>query len=197
MRLAIIGTSITRGYGVPAGHGYTARLATDPAIGAVLNLGRDGATVRRWLPGGPHHGDLDQLAGFAPTHTVIELGANDALIDRTTSDYRAHLIQLAGLVRAKVPGLRRLVLLHTYPMAIARTPGVCDIPPCTPAVPPESWGAYGTAMHTAAVSVDAQCIDADQGWDWSVGLGPDRAHLSSCGHLLLAQTIRHHLLLGC
>src|SRR6202008_1791523 len=96
MRLAIIGDSITAGFGVPAGSSYAALLESrDLGSGNVLALGHNGATVRRWLPGGPWYGDLAQLAPFGPTDVLIALGMNEWNICRTTADYRAQRVWLA------------------------------------------------------------------------------------------------------
>lgn len=193
MRLGIVGDSATTGYGVPAGHGYADRLESLDLPGRVLALGHDGATVRRWLPGGPHHTTLDQLDPFAPTHVVIALGGNDWYIARRTTDYTAHLVTLAGEIRERAPDAA-LIMWHYYGTGIAQAPQVCDIQPCNPSPAPyPTWHQYGAAMWSASMTAGAGYADSAEDRNWSLVWLPDRAHLTSYGHWLLYQSIRAHL----
>jgi len=191
MRLAIIGDSITRGYGVPPGHGYAARLAERDLPGRVLTLAHDGATVRRWLV--DFRPELGQLSTWAPTTVIVALGANDWFIAREPADYTAHLVQLVGEIRARSPGVT-IIHWHYYPVALTPDGRVCDIQPCSPATPPATWHSYGTAMWNAAMATGTEYFDTAECRDWATCLKPDGAHLTPYGHYALYQALREQLL---
>lgn len=76
-RLAVLGDSLTAGYGVALGEGFPARLETalagEGVTCAVVDAGVSGDTSAGGL------GRLDWVLGDQPTHLLVELGANDAL----------------------------------------------------------------------------------------------------------------------
>lgn len=196
-RVAIIGDSLTTGYGVAPGQGYADLLeADDPTGDNVLPLAHDGWTVRRWmtvsLP------ELDQLATWQPTAVVVALGGNDWYIGRRTADYQTDLTYLAWHIRSKVP-TARVIFWHYYPLGIAQDRTVCDVAPCTPAA--STWANFADAMRSAAITNVTGYIDnsakAPNGQPWSTYYLPDRVHLTATGHQLLHDDIRARLLACC
>lgn len=155
-RTAIIGDSLTRGYGVQQSEAYATLMENRAPGDNILPLAYDGATVKRWNT--IYKNDLLQLATWRPTTVVIALGGNDYYIARSTADYKAHLETLINLVREQVPNAR-VILLHYYQIQIKPNPLVCDIAPCVPAYPAPTWQQYGQAMYDTAVKMQAGMID--------------------------------------
>ena len=88
-RLAVLGDSLTAGYGVDAADAFPARLkealrkAGQPC--EVLDAGVSGDTTAGGLA------RLDWVLGDKPTHLLIELGGNDALRALPVEQLRANL----------------------------------------------------------------------------------------------------------
>lgn len=195
-RVAIVGDSMTTGYGVPPGQGYADLLESDAAGDNVLPLAVNGHTVRRWLT--VSLPELDQLSDWQPTTVLIALGGNDWSIGRRTADYQTDLTYLTWHIRSRVPNAR-VIYWHYYPIGIPQNPAVCDVWPCTPAA--STWANYATAMRDAAIRNQAGYIDdsvsSPSGKPWSSFYGPDRVHLTAAGHQQLFQSIRQRLLSCC
>lgn len=105
-RVAVIGDSITEGYGTSSpSKRYTSLLDTTlraQGRDGVANFGISGATALRWLncplnptqqgckqPDGstPYAGQYDRLRNYQPTTVLIALGTNELVISRSASNY--------------------------------------------------------------------------------------------------------------
>ena len=101
-RLAVLGDSLTAGYGVALGDGFPARL--DAALQArgidceVIDAGVSGDTSAGGL------GRLDWVLGDRPTHLLVELGGNDALRALPPDQLARNLDEIVG--RAKTAGVQ-------------------------------------------------------------------------------------------
>lgn len=195
-RLAIIGDSMTTGYGVTPGQGYADLLEADDPGDNVLPLAHDGADVRSWLT--VYQGELDQLATWQPATVLVALGGNDWDQGRKTADYQTDLTYLTWQIRSRIP-TARVIYWHYYPLGVPQNVSRCDIFPCTPAA--STWGDYANAMRSAAITNYAGYIDdsvsAPDGHPWSYYYGPDRVHLTAAGHQQLHLDIRNRLLACC
>lgn len=193
-RLAIVGDSLTTGYGVAAGQGYADLLEADDPGDNVLPLAHDGWTVRRWLT--VSLPELQQqLAAWQPTTVLVALGGNDWYNARRPGDYTLDLTYLIWHIRQQVPAAR-VILWHYYPLGVPQNAGVCDVWPCNPGA--STWGQYGTAMVDAAVRNVTGYIDTSvRTPPWSSYYQPDRIHLTPAGHQALHTTIRARLLACC
>jgi lysophospholipase L1-like esterase len=195
-KLAIIGDSITDGYGAAAGQGYADLLESNEVGDNVLKLAVGGATVKRWLPGGPHYSMLDQITTWQPATVLVNLGTNDHYIARRPSEYQAQLGQLIAQIRARAPGAR-VILWHQFGGYFKPDPALCDIAPCLDQVPPAGWKAFGDAMRAAAIANYAGYIDDSVAQTWNLWLLPDKAHPNTTGHIKLHASIRARLLACC
>jgi lysophospholipase L1-like esterase len=195
-RLAIIGDSLTTGYGLAPGLSYADLLEAEAPGDNVLPLAHDGSTTRRWLT--VYGSELDQLTDWQPTAVLIALGGNDWRIGRKTSDYITDLTNLIWQIRNRLP-TTRVILWHYYPIGVPVDTTVCDVWPCTPQT--STWSAYGTTMRDAAIRNMAGYIDtsgkAPSGLAWSAYYGPDRIHLTTQGHQQLYNSVRARLLACC
>jgi acyl-CoA thioesterase-1 len=104
LRLLALGDSLTAGYGLAAGEGFTARLEA-----ALRARGRDVTVVNGGVSGDTSAGGLariDWALGDRPDAALVELGANDALrgLDPTETERNLDRI-LARLEAAGVPAL--------------------------------------------------------------------------------------------
>lgn len=89
-RIAVLGDSLTSGYGVPVGSSFPDQLETALAAEGidceVINAGVSGDTSAGGLA------RLDWVFTDQPTHLIVELGANDALrslpVDQLESNLR-------------------------------------------------------------------------------------------------------------
>lgn len=100
-RLAILGDSLTAGYGVALGEGFPARLdealAKEGIACQIIDAGVSGDTSAGGL------GRLDWVLGDRPTHLLVELGGNDALRALPPEQLRQNLGQIVE--RAKSAGV--------------------------------------------------------------------------------------------
>lgn len=194
-RVAFIGDSFEEGYGAPVGEGYLDLFEAWQLGDQVLPLAHGGATVRRWLSGGPWHPELVQLTAWAPATVVIPLGTNDWYIARPPAEYKAELAALIGEVRARVPGVR-VILYHHLGGYVAPNPAACDDvpgwPPCVHQQPPATWGAYGAAMRAVAVEQGAGYIDDSTAYPWHLHLY-DGLHPDITGHDWLFRSLYNRL----
>jgi acyl-CoA thioesterase I len=98
-RLAVLGDSLTAGYGVAAGDAFPVRL--EEALRergvecAVLNAGVSGDTSA----GGAAR--LDWVLADRPTHLLVELGGNDALRGLPVDQLEANLDQIIRAAKAR------------------------------------------------------------------------------------------------
>lgn len=196
-RVAIIGDSITTGYGVGPGQGYADLLEADQPGDNVLPVAHDGWTARRWLTASlPEL--RQQLDQWQPTTVLVAVGGNDWYIGRKTGDYQTDLTYLIWHLRDQVPGAR-VILWHYYPLGVPQDQAVCDVWPCTPTT--STWAQYGTAMRDAAVRNVTGYVDdsarAPSGQPWSAYYSADRVHLTPEGHRQLHTSIRARLLACC
>ena len=190
-RMAVIGDSITAGYGVALAEAWTYRMEARQAGGNLMPLGIYGATGRRWLQ--QHLHALDILPRWRPTTVMLALGANEYHIARPAGEYADHLRQLTDYVRTLTPAAR-IVYLHYYRITAAIDPAGCDAIPgdpagCIHASPPDSWATYGQAMAQMAAQQGATYVDIAGTRDW----GPyqfDQAHLTAEGHRLFEADLR-------
>lgn len=190
-RLAILGDSLTTGYGVAPGQSYVDRLEAAAPGDNVLPLAHNGATVLRWLT--TYKSELNQLRTWRPTTVLVALGANDYYIARSTADYAWTLKLLTAEIRSRVPGAR-VVFLHYYRMQITPDPRVCDVPGyCRPASPPPTWDEYGRAMAGEAARSAAGYLDVAGRLNWLNYLGADLAHLTGAGHYQYYLVVRDAL----
>lgn len=100
-RLAVLGDSLTAGYGVALEDAFPARLeqalAAEGVSCAVIDAGVSGDTSAGGL------GRIDWVLGDDPTHLLVELGGNDALRAIPTDTLEANL---AGIIeRAQGEGV--------------------------------------------------------------------------------------------
>lgn len=195
-RVAFIDDSFGTGYGASPGNGYLDLMEKYQAGDNILPVANNGATVRRYLPGGPWYSQLDQLQSWGATTVVIPLGTNDWYIARPTSEYQMDLGSLIAEVRSRVPNAR-VILWHHFGGYATPDPTICDINPCDHANPPESWPAFGTAMRNAAVSNNTGYIDDSVAYSWQNYLYTDRIHPNTSGHNLLFQSINYRLYYCC
>src|SRR5262249_40553582 len=120
-RLAIIGDSLTVGYGVAAGQGYADRLEAAAPGDNILPLAHNGATVLRWVT--TYKSELDRLRAWHPSAVMVALGGNDYHIARSTAYYMRTLNLLTSEIRTRVPGVR-VIFLHYYRIQVAPQPRV-------------------------------------------------------------------------
>lgn len=189
-RVAIVGDSLTRGYGVKPDESYPSLLEARTAGDNVLPLAHDGATVRTWLT--VYRAELGQLASWKPDTVLIALGGNDYYRSRSTADYSANLTALVDAVRAKAPGTR-VVLWHYYQIGPVPVSNLCDADQCDPARPSPTWQQYGIAMHSVAVRSGTDYIDnsTERQWLKEFPLPGEKPpiHLSAQGHRALEQSL--------
>lgn len=195
-RVAFIGDSFEEGYGAPVGKGYLNLMENWQTGDNVLPLAHGGATVRRYLPGGPWHSDLDRLTTWAPSAVVIPLGTNDWYIARPVAEYRADLTALIAEVRARVPYGTRIILWHHFGGYVKPNPAICDMGTCAHQNPPASWAAYGTAMRNVAIAQSTGYVDDSTAYPWHRYLY-DGLHPNTAGHNLLFQSINYRLYYCC
>lgn len=189
-RVAIIGDSLTTGYGVPPGAGYADWIEARTPGDNVLPVAVHGATALRWLVEYPQQ--LEPIRAWQPRTVLIALGGNEYFIARSPADYAQHLRELTNRVRQLAP-TARIIYLHYYEIGV-RDPTVCDVAGyCQPASPPPSWFAYGVAMRDVAAGY---YIDNAEERAWSAYLRPDR-HLTAYGHWLFAQSVANLMLRCC
>lgn len=189
-RIAIVGDSLTRGYGVKPAESYASRLEAQAAGDNVLPLAHDGATVRAWLT--VYRSELAQLAAWKPSAVMIALGGNDYYRSRSTADYSANLTELINAVRASSPG-SRVILWHYYQIGPAPVRNLCDADQCNAAFPSPTWQQYGTAMQSVAVQTASEYIDnsTERRWIQEFPLPGEKPpiHLSPQGHQVLEQSV--------
>ena len=101
-RLAILGDSLTAGYGVALEEGFPARLgealAQQGIACEVIDAGVSGDTSAGGL------GRVDWVLADKPTHLVVELGGNDALRALPTAQLQQNLDAIVD--RAKAAGVQ-------------------------------------------------------------------------------------------
>lgn len=183
-RLAVIGDSVTTGYGVTLNQGWASRLEARQRGGNVLPLAVNGATARRWLQ--QYLGQLDALRSWQPRTVMIALGANEYHFARPAVEYADHIRQLTEYVRLLAPGAS-IVYLHYYRINAEFEPWGCDAPPgnsagCQHANPPDTWDEYGEALRGMAAQQGAVYVDLSMTRDWSALQSSDKAHLTVEGH---------------
>jgi acyl-CoA thioesterase-1 len=95
-RIAVLGDSLTAGYGLAAGEGFPAQLE-----GALRADGFNCALIDAGVSGDTSAGGLarlDWLLADQPSHVIVELGANDALralpVDQLAANLDAILARL-------------------------------------------------------------------------------------------------------
>ncbi|WP_374449116.1 arylesterase [Stella sp.] len=103
-KLLALGDSLTAGYGLPAGDGFTARLEA-----ALRSAGRDVTVLNGGVSGDTSAGGLARLdwaLADRPDAALVALGANDALrgLDPAEAERNLSAI-LARLAEARVPAL--------------------------------------------------------------------------------------------
>lgn len=93
-RLAILGDSLTAGYGVAAGEGFPARLADalerEEVACEIIDAGVSGDTTAGGLA------RLDWVLSDRPTHLLVELGGNDALRALPVEQMEANLDEIVS-----------------------------------------------------------------------------------------------------
>ncbi len=104
MRILALGDSLTAGYGLPQGDGFTdqlqAALQGQGYDAVVLNAGVSGDTTAGGLA------RLDWALADAPDIVIVELGANDALRGIDPASSRANLAAILDELQARgVPAL--------------------------------------------------------------------------------------------
>jgi lysophospholipase L1-like esterase len=197
-RVAIIGDSLTRGYGVNPDESYASLLEAQAPGDNVLPLAHDGATVRTWNT--VYRSELGQLAGWRPSSVLIALGGNDYYHSVSTVQYQANLTELIGTVRAAVPGVR-VILWHYYRIGITPVHNLCDVDQCQSAYPSPTWDQYAAAMRNEAVAQFTGYIDNSVERPW-LALYPlpgefPHIHLSWQGHRALEQSLYPRLFNCC
>jgi acyl-CoA thioesterase-1 len=104
-RLAILGDSLTAGYGVAIEEGFPARLGAALAgqgiACEVIDAGVSGDTSAGGL------GRVDWVLGDRPTHLLVELGGNDALRALPPAQLQDNLDRIVD--RAKLAGVAVMV----------------------------------------------------------------------------------------
>jgi lysophospholipase L1-like esterase len=190
-RVAVIGDSLTTGYGVQTWQSWPYLLEARQAGDNILPIGVNGATTRRWLQ--QYLPQLDQLRTWKPRTVVIALGGNEYHMTRPTGEYADHLRQLIGYVRTVAPD-SRIMLLHYYQLVAEFEPNGCDALPndpvqCIHASPPDTWDEYGQAMRAVAAANGAGYLDISHTRDWAP-YQFDQAHLTPEGHRLYELDLR-------
>lgn len=98
-KLAVLGDSLTAGYGVAEQEAFPVRLEAalrqDGVDCAVINAGVSGDTSA----GGAAR--LDWVLGDQPTHLLVELGGNDALRGLPVDQLRSNLDQIITTAQAR------------------------------------------------------------------------------------------------
>lgn len=120
VRLLIVGDSLSAEYGLKRGTGWVALLEArlkEAAVAAeVVNASISGETTS----GGRARLDA-LLRRHAPTHVVIELGANDALRGLPLAETRANLVEMCK--RCEAAGARTLLIGMQVPPNYGATYG--------------------------------------------------------------------------
>lgn len=187
-RLAIIGDSITTGYGVAPGQSYADLLEADDPGDNILPLAHNGATLRLWLT--TYLPELTtQLDTWQPTTVLIAVGGNDWYGGRRTADWQTDLTYLIWQVRAHAPYGVRVIVWHYYPFGIGQNTTACDVWPCTPAS--STWGQYNTATAQTVAANYGGYVDTSA---TTPELQADHVHPSVLGHQQTHSLIRSRLL---
>lgn len=192
MRVAVIGDSITTGFGVAPAQSWASRFEARQFGDNILPIGVNGATTRRWLQ--QYLPQLDQLRTWQPRTVVIALGANEWHMTRPAGEYADHLGQLADYVHGLTPG-SKIVMLHYYRINAEFEPNGCDAivgdpVQCIHAQPPDTWDQYGQAMQVTAARVGAVYLDISHTRGWSALQSSDQAHLTAEGHRVFELDVR-------
>lgn len=99
-RLLVLGDSLSAEYGLPRGQGWVAlleaRLTREAPAVSIVNASVSGETTS-----GGHSRLPALLDKVAPTHVVIELGANDALRGQPPTATREHLLAMTRLAKSR------------------------------------------------------------------------------------------------
>lgn len=198
-RVAVLGDSLTRGYGVKPAESWASIMEARAAGDNVLPIGYDGATVRTWNT--VYRDQLTQLTAWRPSTVVIALGGNDYYRSVSTAQYRANLAQLIADVRAASPYGVRVILWHYYRIEAVPVRNLCDVDQCNPAYPSPTWQQYGDAMRATAIANYAGYVDnsTERNWlrDYPLPGENPRIHLSWQGHRVMEQSIYGRLLRCC
>lgn len=203
-RLAIVGDSMTVGYGASSPSKSNTGLldATFNAQGRdVQTFAVNGATALRWLtcPTNPfqqgcsteYYGQYNKLKAYQPTAVIIALGGNEMVISRPSATYANQMVQLAQRLYAYVPPNTPFAFVRYYDVTQygyqRPAPGtVCDLPnQCSYSWPYSSWSQYGTALNATAAAKGINVIDiSDMQLNKDTDFVSDHVHLNDKGHAI-------------
>ncbi|MGH7928303.1 MAG: SGNH/GDSL hydrolase family protein [Candidatus Binatia bacterium] len=214
-RVAIIGDSMSTGYGVMPGNGYHQLLGSD-----FNNRGWDvetfavnGATPLRHqvCPATPevkgcseegraseYIGLPDHLREYQPTTVLVVLGGNDLLINRPANTYADDMRDLSDDIRVLAPDARIIFVLY-YDVTQFNVPRyepgtVCDIAgQCDSYQELASWAAYRTELKERAAYIDVPVIDLSGAGFNRSHVGEDLVHLNVAGHDFFYRTLSANL----
>ena len=118
-RIAVLGDSLTAGYGLESGQGFPyqlqRRLEQEQVACEVLDAGVSGDTSSGGLA------RLDWVLADQPTHLIVELGANDALRAQPPAQLKLNLDAIVG--QAKEAGVHVLLAGMLAPPNLGRSYG--------------------------------------------------------------------------
>lgn len=180
--IAILGDSMTTGFG--CGHPYEtyAYRLEWYAKGPVTRLAREGASVYDYLPGGRYpelYGTMDTLRNLQPSMVIIALGAVDyGFFSRSVDDYMNGMRQLTDRVRAAAP-LATIMFVHTNGFRM-----------WTASV----WEAYGRQLDAYSNSLlNSYYLDIAAQFPWYDGSRPDlyydNPHPNCVGYLAISMAV--------
>jgi lysophospholipase L1-like esterase len=180
--VAIIGDSLSTGYG--CGHPYeTYAWRLEWYIpGPVTRLARVGASVYDYLPGGRFpelYGTMDRLRELQPGLVIIALGANDyGYFSRTVESYMDGMRQLTNRVREATPS-SRILFIHTNGFRMHTA---------------SLWESYGRQLDAYSHSLPSSSyLDIAAQLPWYDGSRPDlyydNVHLTCVGYLAMALAV--------
>lgn len=180
--VAIIGDSMSTGFG--CGHPYETyawRLEWY-STGPVTRLARNGASVYDYLPGGRYpelYGTMETLRTLQPSMVIIALGAVDyGFFSRDVDSYMAGMRQLTANIREVVPDAN-LLFIHTHGFRL-----------WTASV----YEAYGRQLDAYEQTLEnASYLDLAAILPWYDGTRPDlfydNPHFNCVGYLAMAMAV--------
>ncbi len=210
-RIAIMGDSMSTGYGASPGQGYVNLLDNDynSQGGDVEAFAVNGATALRWIncPTNPtlggceaaYAGQFDRLKNYNPTRVLITLGGNELIISRPASTYASHMQQLANKVRSLVPNAS-ISFVRYYDITKfgfqRPAPGtICDLHQgqCNGYTTYSSWSQYGDWLRFVAAFNNIQVIDISTANFTRSHVIDDLVHLNNAGQLFYYNTLKPRL----
>lgn len=192
-KFAVVGDSISTGYGVADGNSYIDIMHDNEY--SIEAWAENGATNVRWLYEYPER--LESIEQYEPDKTIIMLGGNSYLIGRSTEEWYTYTNQLMYTIEDMAPDTEIILVsyydLCAYGLDCESMSEVCDVQGfCDnkPVVRP-TWEEYREAMQefssdNGVVYIEISNPDASM-------IGDDMAHMNDSGHNWYANELMSRL----